>query len=442
MSSSPKSQNSILFGLLLGVLAGIAANLAVAGSPVWQQYLKNGIDLVAYPIGQVFLRLLFVVVLPLVFASLATGVAGLGDLTRLGRLGGRTLALFLITSLTAAVLALVAMNSLQPGAGFDPAVQTQLMADFAGDTESLAKKSADSRPAELQGKVTLVLDSFLPRNLLKALTEMQMVPLVVFALLVGAALTQIEAGRRARLIELLEGINETMVVIVGFAMRLAGPAVFCLVFAVVARFGLGLLQKLGLFVVVVLACYLVQVLVLYPLMLRFLARRPAFAYLKSCLPVLLTAFSTSSSSATLPTSLRVAEQSLGISKGIAGFVLPLGATMNMNGTAMFEGAVVLFVAQVFGVDLSLGDQALVVALCVLTSIGAAGIPGGSLPLLMIVMDQVGVPANGIALVLGVDRLLDMGRTVVNVCGDLVCAACLERGESGRDSHGNGLGAST
>jgi dicarboxylate/amino acid:cation (Na+ or H+) symporter, DAACS family len=372
-----------------------------------------------------------VVVLPLVFASLATGVAGLGDLTRLGRLGGRTLALFLITSASAAVLALVAMNSLQPGSGFDPAVQSQLMADFAGDTESLAKKSADSRPAGLQGKVTLVLDSFLPRNLLKAVTEMQMVPLVVFALLVGAALTQIDAGRRARLIELLDGINETMVVIVGFAMRLAGPAVFCLVFAVVARFGLGLLQKLGLFVVIVLACYLVQVLVLYPLMLRFLARRPAYAYLRSCAPVLLTAFSTSSSSATLPTSLRVAQQSLGISKGIAGFVLPLGATMNMNGTAMFEGAVVLFVAQVFGVDLTIADQALVVVLCVLTSIGAAGIPGGSLPLLMIVMDQVGVPANGIALVLGVDRLLDMGRTVVNVCGDLVCAACLERGEQGR-----------
>lgn len=428
MAAGSRSQTTILLGLILGVLAGIAANLAVADAPQAQLWLKRGIDLIAYPIGQVFLRLLFVVVLPLVFASLATGVAGLGDLGRLGRLGGRTLGLFLITSASAAVLGIGALELAQPGGGFPAEVQEQLMRDFEGDTKSLAAKSNDSRPTELVGKVNLVLDSFLPRNLLKAVVDMQMVPLVVFALLVGAALTQIGAERRERLIGVLDAVNDTMVAIVGFAMRLAGPAVFCLVFSVVARFGLGLLEKLGLFVVVVLACYLIQVLLVYPLLLSLVARRSPLAYLKACLPVMLTAFSTSSSSATLPTSLRIAQSDLGISPGIAGFVLPLGATMNMNGTAMFEGAVVLFVAQVFGIELSPTQQILVVALCVLTSIGAAGIPGGSLPLLMIVMDQVGVPSAGIALVLGVDRLLDMGRTVVNVTGDLVCAACIQRGE--------------
>jgi DAACS family dicarboxylate/amino acid:cation (Na+ or H+) symporter len=428
MAADSRSQTKILLGLILGVLAGIAANLAVADSPEAQTWLKRGIDLVAYPVGQVFLRLLFVVVLPLVFASLATGVAGLGDLGRLGRLGGRTLGLFLITSTTAAFLGIGALELAQPGSGFPADVQEQLMRDFEGDTKSLAAKSADSRPTELVGKVNLVLDSFLPRNLLMALVDMQMVPLVVFALLVGAALTQIGAERRERLIGVLDGVNDTMVAIVGFAMRLAGPAVFCLVFSVVARFGLGLLEKLGLFVAVVLACYLIQMLIVFPLMLGLIARRSPFAYLRASLPVMLTAFSTSSSSATLPTSLRIAQSDLGISPGIAGFVLPLGATMNMNGTAMFEGAVVLFVAQVFGIELALSQQLLVVALCVLTSIGAAGVPGGSLPLLMIVMDQVGVPSAGIALVLGVDRLLDMGRTVVNVAGDLVCAACIQRGE--------------
>jgi DAACS family dicarboxylate/amino acid:cation (Na+ or H+) symporter len=223
----------------------------------------------------------------------------------------------------------------------------------------------------------------------------------------------------------LDALADAMVAIVGFAMKLAAPAVFCLVFSVTARFGLDLLQKLGLYVAVVFACYLVQIFVFYPLLLRFLARRNPVEFLRRAAPVMVTAFSTSSSSATLPTSIRVAETSLGVRPAIAGFVLPLGATMNMNGTALFEGAVVLFVAQVLGVHLSLADQLLTVGLCVVTSVGAAGVPGGSLPLLMVVMAQVGVPPDGIALVLGVDRLLDMGRTVVNVLGDLVCAACVE-----------------
>jgi DAACS family dicarboxylate/amino acid:cation (Na+ or H+) symporter len=424
----PAGLDRILIGLVLGLVAGVAANLAVASSPAGQDLLKRGIDLVAYPIGQIFLRLLFVVVLPLVFASLVSGVAALGDLRRLGRLGSRTLLFFLLTSSLAAALSLSVMNAVAPGAGFDPAVQEQLMADFAADTAQVAQRSEASRPIDLLGRVNLILDAFLPRNLLNAVVEMQMVPLVVFALLCGAALTQVRPDRREALLTVLDGITETMVAIVGFAMRLAAPAVFCLVFAVVARFGLGLLERLGLYVAVVLGAYLVQVLIVYPILLRLFSRRRPLEYLRGCLPVMLTAFSTSSSSATLPTSIRVAEDSLGIRPSIAGFVLPLGATMNMNGTALFEGAVVLFVAQVFGVDLSLVEQLLVVALCVLTSVGAAGIPGGSLPLLMIVMDQVGVPPNGIALVLGVDRLLDMGRTVVNVTGDLVCAACLESAE--------------
>jgi DAACS family dicarboxylate/amino acid:cation (Na+ or H+) symporter len=222
-----------------------------------------------------------------------------------------------------------------------------------------------------------------------------------------------------------------MVTIVGFAMKLAPYAVFCLIFGVTARFGLGLLQKLGLYVGIILVCYVIQLVVLYPVLLTLLARRNPWEFLRNAMPVMVTAFSTSSSNATLPTSIRVAQESLGIRPQIAGFVLPLGATMNMNGTALFEGAVVLFVAQVFGIELSLGTQAMVVGMCVLTAIGAAGVPGGSLPLLMGVMAQAGVPPDGIAIVLGVDRILDMGRTVTNVMGDQVCAAYIERVDAQR-----------
>ncbi|MBI1383070.1 MAG: cation:dicarboxylase symporter family transporter [Planctomycetaceae bacterium] len=428
-SGGSKAHKHILIGLVLGAVAGLVANIALADSESGREALGWFIDGVAYPIGQVFLRLLFLVVLPLVFASLASGVAGLGDLSKLGRLGGRTLLFFLGMSLCAAVIGIAAMDLIQPGSGFDQEVQQQLMADFGADAAGFAERSAAAHPEGLQARVTVILDAFVPRNLLRAVVDMQMVPLIVFALLVGAALTRVRVDRRDAVLAVLDGTSEAMVGIVGFAMKLAAPAVFCLVFGVVARFGLDLLQRLGLFVAVVLACYLVQLLVVYPAVLRSLARRPPIAYLKGAIPVVITAFSTSSSAATLPESIRVAESSLGIRPRVAGFVLPLGATMNMNGTALFEGCVVLFVAQVFGVDLSIPEQGLVVALCVLTSVGAAGVPGGSIPLLMVVMSQVGVPPEGIALVLGVDRLLDMGRTVVNVGGDLVACAYIEAVEA-------------
>jgi len=216
-----------------------------------------------------------------------------------------------------------------------------------------------------------------------------------------------------------------MVAIVNLLMSLAPLAVFCLIFAVTAKFGLALFAKLGMYVALVLACYLIQLFVLYPVLIRVLARRAPVDFLRRSVPIIATAFSTSSSSATIPTSLRVSQEALGVRSSIAGFVIPLGATMNMNGTALFEGAVVLFLAQIFGVELSLATQALVVMLCVFTAIGAAGVPGGSLPLLMLVCEQAGIPGEGIAIILGVDRLLDMGRTVINVMGDVTCAAYVE-----------------
>jgi Na+/H+-dicarboxylate symporter len=319
----------------------------------------------------------------------------------------------------------------RPGAGFDEATRAQLMTSYASQAEAYQAKAAANKPASLLESVNRILDSFLPRNLPKSIVDGEMIPLIVFALVLGAALTMIELRRREAFTTWLEALSDTMVTIVGFAMKLAPIAVFCLIFGVTARFGVELLQKLGVYVVLVLGCYVIQLFGFYPVLLAALARRNPWKFLKDAAPIMATAFSTSSSNATLPTSIRVARESLGIRAEIAGFVLPLGATMNMNGTALFEGAVVLFVAQVFGIELSLTQQAIVVGMCVITAIGAAGVPGGSLPLLMGVMAQVGVPPDGIAIVLGVDRILDMGRTVINVMGDQVCAAYIETAEGGR-----------
>lgn len=431
MSEDTKSSplhRKVLFGLVLGALAGLAANeigAYVEGGKDTVAFLADG---VAHPIGQIFLRLLFLVVVPLVFASLSVGVANLGDLKKVGKIGARTMLFFFLTTAFSVVLGIALMHLFKPGVGFDSDVRAHLMKDFGGDAAKIQVAAEAQKGGTTLETANRYLDMFLPRNVISAVVQMQMLPLIVFALLFGAALTMVPHGRRNAMLGWLEAIGEAMVGIVGFAMKLAPPAVFCLVFSVVAKFGLDVLQKLVFYVVIVLAAYLIQLFVLYPFLLRALAGRRPLEFLKTCIPVIVTAFSTSSSNATLPTSLRVAQEDLGIRSSVAGFVLPLGATMNMNGTALFEGALVLFIAQIFGIELSLSQQLLVVLLCVFSAIGAAGVPGGSLPLIMIVMAQVGVPPDGIAIVLGVDRLLDMGRTVINVMGDLVCASYIERVE--------------
>jgi DAACS family dicarboxylate/amino acid:cation (Na+ or H+) symporter len=432
MSERTKStplHHKVLFGLILGAAAGVVANAIGARVDGGRETVAFLADAIAHPIGQVFLRLLFLVVVPLVFASLAVGVAKLGDLRELGRIGARTMAFFFLTTAFSVFLGIVLMEVFRPGVGFDPGVRADLMRTFGGDAAKIQATADANRVGTILETANSYLDMILPRNILGAVAQMQMLPLIVFALLFGAALTLIPDERKAGVVRGLEVLGDAMVAIVGFAMKLAPAAVFCLVFSVVAKFGLELLQKLAFYVVLVLAAYLVQLLAFYPLLLRWTGRQRPYEFLKASIPVIVTAFSTSSSNATLPTSLRVAQQDLGIRPAVAGFVLPLGATMNMNGTALFEGALVLFVAQIFGVELSISQQVLVVLLCVFSAIGTAGVPGGSLPLVMIVMTQVGVPADGIAIVLGVDRLLDMGRTVINVTGDLVCASYIEKVEA-------------
>jgi dicarboxylate/amino acid:cation (Na+ or H+) symporter, DAACS family len=425
-----KKQNhwKIMIALGLGALAGVIVNINVQGNESAKESLSFLIDTVAHPIGQIFLRTLFIVVVPLVFASLASGVAGLGDLSKLGKLGGRTLMMFLLTSTFAAVVGIALLEIVRPGDGFDPAAREVLMKSYASQATEIQSKTGTVVPSGALAVVNQILDMFIPRNIIKSIVNMDMIPLIVFSLLLGAALTKIAKDKRDAMVKWLDALAEAMISIVGFAMQLAPYAVFCLIFSVTARFGLDLLQKLGLFVFLIFSGYATVLFIFYPFLLKVFTKRKPWEFLRDTFPIMVTAFSLSSSNGTLPTSIRVSETALGIRPKVAAFVLPLGATMNMNGTALFEGASVLFIAQVFGIHLSVSYQILVVALCVISAIGVAGVPGASLPLLMIVMAQVGVPPDGLALILGVDRILDMGRTVVNVMGDVVTAAYINEVE--------------
>lgn len=409
----------ILIGLVVGAVLGAAANLGLGPKSDAVALLNTWI---AGPVGQVFLRLMFMVVMPLVFASIVLGVAGIGDLRRVGRLGAKTLGYFLASTAVAGALGLVLAVSVEPGAALDPAVRTELMATYASDA---AGKVAAAKSGGV-GIDTFV--NIVTRNPLKSAVDGDMLGVIFFALAFGAALTLIDKERAQPLLGVLGGVNDVMVKLVELAMRLAPLGVAMLIFGVTSRFGFALLKPLGLFALLVLVGLLLHATLLVLVVVRGLVGLSPRVFLGRVKAALVTAFSTSSSNATLPTNIAVAEDALGVPAKVAGFVLPLGATMCMNGTALFEGVTVLFLCQVFGVDLSVAQMAMVVMLTVITAVGAAGVPGGSIPLLVGVLAMFGVPGEGIAIVLGVDRILDMSRTTVNVLGDLTCVTLVAKSE--------------
>lgn len=413
----------ILLGLVVGALLGAAANAGFGPKSDAVVVLNTWI---AGPIGQVFLRLMFMVVMPLVFASIVLGVAGIGDLRRVGRLGGKTLAYFLVSTAVAGTLGLVLALVVEPGAALDTSVRAELMATYAGDATT---KVAASKSGGV-GIETFI--NIVTKNPLKSAVDGDMLGVIFFALAFGAALTLISQERARPIVDVLGGINDVMVKLVELAMRLAPAGVAMLIFGVTSRFGFVLLKPLGLFAGLVLTGLALHATLLVVIVVRGLVGLSPSVFLARVKTALVTAFSTSSSSATLPTNIAVAEDQLGVPAKIAGFVLPLGATLCMNGTALFEGITVLFLCQVFGVDLSVAQMAMVVALTVITAVGAAGVPGGSIPLLIGVLAMFGVPGEGIAIVLGVDRILDMARTTVNVLGDLTCVTLVAKSEGAWD----------
>ncbi len=414
-----KLHNKILLGLLVGATLGVLANQTLGG----KHPLVEGINhYVAGPIGQIFLRMLFMIVIPLVFASISLGVAGLGDIRRVGRVGGKALGYFFVSTALAAVVGLILVSIVRPGSRLDPAVRAELIQTYATDATSKVEAAATTT----FGIETLV--NVVTRNPVKSAVDLDLLGIIFFALMFGAALTMISPEKSQPMIAVIEGLEAVVIKIVGVAMRLAPYGVTGLIFGVTSRFGFYLLKPLASYIVVVLLALFLHVAVNISAIIRFAVGMSPVLFFSRIRSALVTAFSTSSSSATLPTAIATAEQNLGIPSKIAGFVLPLGSTMCMNGTALFEGITVIFLCQVFGVELSLGQMVVVMIMSVITAIGAAGVPGGSIPLLVGILTMFGVPGEGIALILGVDRILDMARTTVNVCGDLSATAFIARSE--------------
>jgi len=407
----------ILIGLVAGAVAGVTVNLLIGGGP----QVAGFVSLVTEPIGKMWLSAMIMVVIPLIISTLSLGVAGLGSLKRLGRIGLVTLACFLTLTTLSTVLGLTVMNVLQPGRNLDPAVKAQLMETYKGQTASAMGLSGNALSIDLLVKIV-------PRNPVAAAASGDMLAIIFVALMCGVALTMLPKEKAEPMLRWLDSLGHLTVAIIELVMKVAPVGVFCLIFSVTARFGFHLLVNLAQFVVITIASLAFFQFVGYSLVLALVSRINPLDFFRKARVVMLTAFSTSSSNATLPTTMRVGEQEMGLPREICGFVLPLGATMNMNGTSLYEGATVLFLAQVFGVHLSLSAQLVVVLMAVLTAIGTAGIPGGSIPLLMMVLGMVGVPMEGIAIILGVDRLLDMCRTTLNVTGDLVTATVVARVE--------------
>ena len=412
-SISVKLHNTLLIALLMGIALGATLH-PYAGTP----WLLAASTHLLRPIGLIFLRSIFMIVVPMVFSALVIGVYQLGRGHGLSGVAGRTLGFTFVLSASSVVIGVALVNLLRPGDGVELAGGAALPG--AAGVQALQANAAAAKP------LSDTLVELIPRNPLESAVRAldgEMLPLMVFALIFGVAVSRL--GKRDEdllLIRLLEQIFEACMRIVQFAMRLAPFAVFAIVFNTAFTFGAGIFASLLYYVVAVVAGLLIQQFVVYAALLRTVARRSPVEFFRDSREVYLYAFSTASSNATLPLALDVAERKLHLPPNVSRFVLTVGSTANQNGTALFEGVTVLFLAQVYGLDLEAGQQVRVMLMSILAGIGTAGVPGGSLPMVMIVAQSVGIPAEGMGLILGVDRFMDMCRTAVNVSGDLVIAA--------------------
>ena len=415
----------ILLGLAAGAFAGILANAALGGD---DPRIQSVVSQITEPAGELFLRLLLMTVVPLVFSSLVVGVAGIGDVRTLGRIGLKCFVYTLLISAISVAIGLGLTNLLQPGKRLNPATAEALMARYGTEAGQRVESAAVTRPSP--SALMQVVQTIVPSNPFTAVASStpNMIHLMFFAIIVATAITLLPAERTAPLINLLEAVFEISTKIIDLIMRIAPYAVACLLFTNTARFGLDLLRSLLWYVVTVLLGLGLHMFGVYSLSVAFLSRISPREFFRRIRTVMLTAFSTSSSNATLPTALEVSERQLGVPREINSFVLTVGATANQNGTALYEGVTVLFLAQLAGVNLSLGQQILVAYMAMLGSIGTAGVPAGSIPFVIVVLISVGINPSLIALILGVDRILDMCRTTLNVTGDLTAATYIARSE--------------
>ena len=414
----------IAIGFFVGLGLGLIVHYGIGAEAGWVQALTR---YATQPFSQLFLSLIFMLIVPLLFSALVVGVSEMGDIGSLGRIGWRTLAYTILLSGLAVLLGLVMVNLFKPGAGVDPLLAQHLLDEGAERTAAIVRDSETSATG------MEMLLSIVPDNVIGAASNnANIIALMFFALMFGIGLVLTQTPQTSVLKRGIEGLFQISMTLIGLVIRLAPYAVFCFMFNLAVLFGWDLLIRLGAYVLVVVAALVIHMVVIYSLALRLIGGWSPLAFFKGVQEAMLMAFSTASSNATLPTALKVADEELKLPKKVSRFVLTIGATANQNGTALFEGVTVIFLAQFFNVDLTLGQQVMVMLVCILGGIGTAGVPSGSLPVVALICAMVGVPPEGIGLVLGVNHFLDMCRTTVNVTGDLGIAALVSKGEADTD----------
>lgn len=408
----------VLLGAALGAAAGAIAYATARDSPG----LDTFVHYVAGPLGQIFIRLLFMLVIPLIFSALALGVAGLGDLRHLGRIGVKTLLYTVFVSIIAVLLGVTLVNIFQPGHGMDPSLRAELL-------QGSADRVAAITPAKSSATGINLLIQTVPDNPLRAAVNGDMLAWMFFSLMIGVGLCITHTKATRALQDALEGLYDVCMRLIDLVIRFAPIGVAALLFTLTAQLGHHILAQLARYVGVVVLALAIHQFVVYSILVATLGRMSPWAFFKGIQEAMITAFSTASSNATLPTALKVAEENLKLPRHVSRFVLTIGSTANQNGTALFEGVTVLFLAQFYDVPLSFAQQLTVVSICVLGGIGTAGVPAGSIPVVAMILGMVGIPVEGLGLILGVDRFLDMCRTTLNVTGDLAAAVVVSRGEA-------------
>jgi dicarboxylate/amino acid:cation (Na+ or H+) symporter, DAACS family len=418
----------IFIGLISGLLFGLLANIFLNGNQNIVWLVGN----VAYPVGQIFLRMIFMIIVPLIFTAIVLGVADFRDLKKIGRVGGKVLLFTIVITAVSVIIGMTIVNVFHPGSGINEQDRNSLIQTIT-NKQNVTGILISAKEAK---SFTQIIIDVIPRNPFVDIVSFLdpsyrgggLLSIMFFALIFGIAMALSDRKKIEPLTKVLQSIYDVVMKIIDFAMKLAPYGVFALVFSTASQLGFQIIGMLLKYVIVVLAALTIHFIFTYGIIIKYALKKNPKEFFKNLSEVILTAFSTSSSNATLPTSIRVSIEKLKLDKDITNFVLTIGSTANQNGTALYEGITVLFLAQFYGIDLSFAQQLIVVFLSILAGVGTAGVPGGSLPLVVMVLQTVGIPAEGIGIILGVDRLLDMSRTVVNVTGDIVLAGWVDATE--------------
>ena len=413
----------IIIGLLLGLVFGIISTFAG-----WGQFTTDWIA----PFGTIFIRLLKFIAVPLVLTSLITGVASLSDLKKLSRIGGKTISIYVVTTVIAVTIGLVTVNLLQPGNKVPYEMQEKLQKTYETDA---SYRTDTAQEVKERGPLQLFVD-MVPSNFFEAASNNRnMLQVVFISMLIGIGLVQIPKKRSKPVLDIFEGLNDVIIKLVDIIMLIAPLGVFSLIAQTINKVAgddpqqvAELLGALGFYMLAVIIGLIIHMSITYTALLKLYVKMPLKTFFTGIGPAQLLAFSTSSSGATLPVTMERCEDELGVSEEVSSFVLPLGATINMDGTALYQAVAAVFISQAIGLDLSLLDQLTIVVTTVLASIGTAAVPGAGIIMLVIILEAIGVPSSGIALILGVDRILDMLRTVINVSGDATIAITIASSE--------------